>query len=56
MTHADEQALEQDARNALYRAVAQFVMEPNSTNVQLVETYANNYRNAWMRGRRRVMD
>ncbi len=56
LTHAEEQALEVDAKNALYRATAQFVMEPNRVNATMVEIHTNSYRDAWMRGRRRVMD
>jgi len=56
MTHAEEQMLEQDAKNALYRAVAQFVMEPNQVNGTMIDLCGNQYRDAWMHGRRRVMD
>ena len=56
LTHADEQMLEQDAKNALYHAVAQFVMEPNQVNGTMIDMHGNQYRDAWMRGRRRVMD
>jgi hypothetical protein len=56
MSHAEEQMLEQDAKNALYRAVAQFVMEPTQVNGTMIDLYGNQYRDAWMRGRRRVMD
>ena len=56
MSHAEEQMLEQDAKNVLYRAVAQFVMEPTQVNGTMIDFCGNQYRDAWMRGRRRVMD
>jgi len=56
MTHAEEQSLEQDAKNVLYHAVSQFTLEPNQVNGTMLKVFANIYRDAWMRGRRRVMD
>lgn len=45
---------EADARRALHRRVAEFMMLPNSENSRDVDQAIFAYQDAWMTGRRRV--
>ena len=56
MTHADEQMFEIDAWRHLDHAVAEFRLMPTDFNSRMIGLLSEQYRDAWMRGRRRVMD
>lgn len=56
MNHQQEQLLEEDAWRRLTHAVAMFRMSPSTKNFQEANDFMVGYHDAWVRGRRRIMD
>lgn len=56
LTSEEMNRIEKDATSELYRAVGEFTVQPTDFNQRMLGFKLEQFRDAWMAGRRRVMD